>query len=311
MTDPAHDHHDENIARLGWDPDDPHGAQHHGEAKPKWGADVHHGHYIVKWQLQLGILALLLFFTALTVGVAQTEVFIMDAWDIEIPKWVNIVGAMSIATVKAVLVCAFFMQLRYDKALNTYAILFSLLGVGLFLTFTMIDLGGRGFNEEFKQGPVVAGGTGVGLSLARDGGPIGTSVSPEINTAGVSLAEHVYQVGIDKKGGPYEFWSYYYEKNYVKKGKEPHRHPRDETDTLERMGLAHHDAGSSANQTVRATGMTHGLFGEDDHHHEGHTDDGHDSGPTEPDHDAEGADHSDDTGGDHADSPASDEQPAG
>ncbi|MEL6740558.1 MAG: hypothetical protein AAFP26_07885 [Planctomycetota bacterium] len=58
MTDPAHDHHDENIARLGWDPDDPHGAQHHGEAKPKWGADVHHGHYIVKWQLQLGILAL-------------------------------------------------------------------------------------------------------------------------------------------------------------------------------------------------------------------------------------------------------------
>ena len=283
----------------------------------------------------------------------------MDAWDIEIPKWVNIVGAMSIATVKAVLVCAFFMQLRYDKALNTYAILFSLLGVGLFLTFTMIDLGGRGFNEEFKQGPVVAGGTGVGLSLAREGGPIGTSVSPEVNTAGVSLPAHVYDVALadwppykdaartkpkyDYKNNSkyafaqkyYEdeyytgnnthrgFWHFYYEKNYLKAGKDPHAHPRDEEhfasfvakfhDKLVAAGLeAHHGhGGASANQTVRATGMTHGLFGEDDHHHEGHTDDGHDSGPTEPDHDAEGADHSDDTGGDHADSPASDAQPAG
>lgn len=296
MTDPAHDRHDANIAELGWDPDDPHGAQHHGESSKKWGADVHHGHYIVKWQLQLGILAALLFFTALTVGVAQTEVFIMDAWDIEIPRWVNIVGAMTIATVKAILVCAFFMQLRYDKALNTYALLFSLLGVGLFLTFTMIDLGGRGFNQAFKQNPVVAGGTGVGLGQSRSDDVMGTTVSPDVNTAGVSLAQFVHESGIEKKGGPYEFWSYYYKKNYIDKGKEPHTHPRDETDTLARMGYHHGHHGSDANHAVRATGLTAGLFGDDDHHGD-HAQDGHD-GEHHDDDDHAHDEHDDDHGHD-------------
>ena len=49
--------------------------------------------------------------------------------------------AMVIATMKAFLVCAFFMPMWWDKSFNVLAFLSSLLFVSLFIGMTMIDTG--------------------------------------------------------------------------------------------------------------------------------------------------------------------------
>src|SRR6056297_2110282 len=105
----------ENVAQLGWDPDDPHGINpEHGE----------HHHFIADWRMQVTVLVILLFFTFLTVAFFRVEAWAEIAFGIHLPGWVNIVGAMSIATIKGLLVAAYFMQLKYDKVLNTFVLLF-------------------------------------------------------------------------------------------------------------------------------------------------------------------------------------------
>ena len=163
---------------------DPHGAQHG------------HEHVILSWQLLVGILMALFALTALTVFTAQAEVWIMDTWNIEIPRWVNIVGAMSIATVKALLVALFFMQLKYDKPLNGIVMLFCLFCVWLFLMFSMIDLGNRDKILEYKAEVPSLGGSGAGLNTALDTSKspaiMSSRLSPHIETGGVSLPEYAY-----------------------------------------------------------------------------------------------------------------------
>jgi cytochrome c oxidase subunit 4 len=182
-----HDHHapSAEAAALGWDPADPHGTNHpHGH-----GADGHHGHFIASNRMLLGILAALLFCTALTVGLAQAEVWVQNTWGITLPKWVNVWGVMSIATIKAMLVCMYFMGLRHDKPVNTYTLLASLICVGLFLGFSMIDLANRGHIMPYKQGEIVVGGTGVGLASSPRDPRFDVHLSPKVNTAGGPLVE--------------------------------------------------------------------------------------------------------------------------
>ena len=163
---------------------DPHGAGHHE-------------HVILSWQLLVGVLVTLLFLTALTVFTAQAEQWIMDTWQIHIPRWVNIVGAMSIATVKALLVCAFFMQLKYDKPLNSIVMLFCLFCVWLFLMFSMIDLGNRDKVIPYRAEVPSLGGTGYNLGEGLDTTQLGSAfgsprVSPHVTTGNQSLPEYVY-----------------------------------------------------------------------------------------------------------------------
>lgn len=144
---------------------------HFNELDPHGAEAGHHGHVIIGvTQLRL-VLGALLLFTALTVGIAQLEVWVQAEFDILLPKWVNIVVAMSIATVKSLLVLAIFMQLRYDNPINSIIVAFSLLGVALFLGFTSLDLLTRDRVYEFKAGQVVAGGTGSGVE-GTDGKPL-------------------------------------------------------------------------------------------------------------------------------------------
>lgn len=119
----------------------------------------HHEHVIVPPFVLRTVLTILLMFTVLTVGVAQAEEWAMGYFDIELPRWVNVVGAMTIAVIKAVLVMAYFMQLRFDTALNTVVMLFTFAAVGLFLFFTGLDLFTRDKIFDFKATYVVAGGT--------------------------------------------------------------------------------------------------------------------------------------------------------
>lgn len=260
MSQPAA--HAQNPASLSWDPEDPH-------------HNTQHSHHVISWQMLLLVLLALLFCTVLTVGVYNLEAWIESSFNVHIPRWVNVFGAMSIAIVKATLVCAFFMQLRYDKALNTFALLFCLLGVGLFLTFTMIDLNTRDAVEDFKSGELVVGGTGVGLDTPARDERFESRVSPYISTGGEDIVNFRREQAIANyfatedgahyahdpayEGNPAKaFWHHYYSTH----GEHPHHHPGDTENYFASLGFDHSDARSTANKSVPRHGHTPGLFDE-------------------------------------------------
>lgn len=250
----------ENKAQLGWDADDPHGMNpHHGE----------HHHFIADWRMQVSVLAILLFFTFLTVAFFRLEAWAEVAFGIHMPGWVNIAGAMSIATIKGFLVAAFFMQLKYDKLLNTFVLLFCLFGVGLFLALTMIDLGSRRLVNDFGPGEISMGGTGYGLNDAPADAGFSIKFSPKVNTQGMPL---IYQARLSGaySGDPHykgllayredpslneaHFWQQFYA------GHATQRDLLDEHDYFTQLGFGHHEQPSSAQMSRARHGLTPGLF---------------------------------------------------
>ena len=141
---------------------DAHGA--HGDIASFDEVNPHHEphaeHVIVSAFTNRVVLAILLFFTFATVGAANFESWIQDTFHILLPTWLNVFIALSIATVKAILVVLYFMQLRFDNLINSVVFCFSLFAFSLFLGFTAIDLGNRGKLYEFKEHEIVAGGAG-------------------------------------------------------------------------------------------------------------------------------------------------------
>jgi cytochrome c oxidase subunit 4 len=88
-----------------------------------------------------------------------------------IPLWLkidlgsaNVIIAMAIATTKATLVCLYFMHLKYDKRFNLIAFLSSLIFLGLFLGFTLLDINTREDAQPFAK-PIY-----TGRDLPLDGG---------------------------------------------------------------------------------------------------------------------------------------------
>jgi cytochrome c oxidase subunit 4 len=80
-----------------------------------------------------------------------------------IPLWLNIslgagnvIIAMAIATTKASLVVLVFMGLKYDKKFNAIAFLSSLIFLGLFLAFTLLDINTREDALPFAK-PIYSG----------------------------------------------------------------------------------------------------------------------------------------------------------
>lgn len=138
---------------------DPHGQHSHGQ---------HDSHVIIGPKTLLAVLAFLLMFTALTVAFARFEIYIQDAFNIMLPWWVNVIGAMTIASIKSLMVMAYFMQLKYDNPINSVAMLLCVFCLCIFLAFTGLDLFTRGNIYDYKAGPVVAGGTGKGIIGAND-----------------------------------------------------------------------------------------------------------------------------------------------
>ena len=166
--------------------------------------EEHHGHVIVSFWTLTAVLTVLLVFTVLTVAFSRGEMWAAHTFNVDIPQWVNISIALSIAVVKGILVLLFFMQLKYDNKVN--AVIFSacLFCVALFLGFSMIDLGSRGTIYEFKSAQIEKGGNGVGLSkvvidpetgkpkLDKDGKPVTEAITGSIVafSANRYIAEH-------------------------------------------------------------------------------------------------------------------------
>lgn len=143
-----------------FDAADPHG----------FGAGHHHGHVIVSRFTNRLVLAALLGFTLLTIGAAKGEVWFMETFNVVFPHWVNVVVALSIATIKSTLVLLFFMQLKYDNPINSVIFCFCLFGLALFLGFTWIDLDNRGRIYAYKQGEIIKGGTAFQRGALKQSG---------------------------------------------------------------------------------------------------------------------------------------------
>jgi cytochrome c oxidase subunit 4 len=71
----------------------------------------------------------LLFLTAVTVWATYMD----------LGRSGNLIIAMVIATIKASMVCAYFMHLKYDRPFNALVFSSSLLFVALFITLAMMD----------------------------------------------------------------------------------------------------------------------------------------------------------------------------
>ena len=95
----------------------------------KHAEDHEHGlAHVMPLSILFGTFVALLFFTGLTVFLADQHLGEIDIWI-----------ALAIATIKAGLVATYFMHLRYDKPINVLLFLFTLGFVALFFGITLID----------------------------------------------------------------------------------------------------------------------------------------------------------------------------
>jgi len=177
---------------------DPHGF-HEG--------DHDHGHVILPLRTLVVVLVALLFFTVLTVSAGFIEVWISEKFNVVIPTWVNVMVAMSIATIKGTLVLMYFMQLKYDNPLNTMIFLFCLFAFALFMGLTAIDLGNRDRIYPWKAQAIIPGGNSVGLATeaAPHSFPTGQSITTWAREREVAeLGPEKFQAKVDAKHPPEE-----------------------------------------------------------------------------------------------------------
>jgi len=101
------------------------------------------------------IFGALVFFTLLTIGVAQ----------VHLGEW-NFFVAVGIATIKASLVAMFFMHLKDDNRFNVLIFVGALLFMGVFFVYTMNDTQHRGqwdksYGTEVSDDGIEAPGRGL------------------------------------------------------------------------------------------------------------------------------------------------------
>jgi cytochrome c oxidase subunit IV len=219
-------------------------AAHHPSSEPLDQTDPHHdehhhGHVILPTFTLVSVLALLLFFTVLTVALSRIEIWAGTTFLVEIPNWVNIGIVLSIATIKSIMVGMYFMQLKYDHPINSIIFLFCLFAFGLFLSFTMIDLGTRGHIYAYKGVERQLGGMGINISEQNAG------IAPALSTGGVPIALYWREVEIERlseKYGVEEGTRRYWEKYELSHGYRPavaeaRRIPSDASISRGRTGL--------------------------------------------------------------------------
>lgn len=281
----SHDAPQHGSASQGYDWSDPHHFHHGPDA-----LDHSDHHHASPWQLLVGILGILLALTALTVFSAEAERWLIGL-GVHISHFWNVVIALSIALVKAVLVCMYFMHLKNDSPLNTMILLTTIFVFGLFLLFTGIDLYERDAVNPFKAQYVQAGGTGVGM--APGGGSFRTGIADarkqqRIDKYAAEFAKangHLNDQGApaptdqDVHAAEAKFWAdFYHHKIEDHPEHLPERHAYD-TNDHHADWVAHHLAEhgahhvSDASTSVPRHGRTPGLFSTDAH--DEHGGDGH------------------------------------
>jgi cytochrome c oxidase subunit 4 len=108
-------------------------------------AHTHHKHEHGGAALYVRTLLALLILTAITVGASYIDF-----------GSGNVVIALFIATIKAIIVALFFMHLRWDKPVNAVIACAAFLFLGIFLMFDFLDFGTRDGLQPVNLAPVVA-----------------------------------------------------------------------------------------------------------------------------------------------------------
>ena len=103
------------------------------ETEPTEHAEHHEIGHIVSVKFLFATCAALLILTILTVAASK-----IDFTRYGLPE-MNIAVALTIAVIKASIVCLFFMHLFWDRPINAYIIIIALAFVGIFIGFTMTD----------------------------------------------------------------------------------------------------------------------------------------------------------------------------
>jgi cytochrome c oxidase subunit IV len=107
-------------------------ASHQSKSHAADGSHDDHGHgmgHVASVKVLLGTWGILMVLTVVTVLVTR----------VDLGANLNLLVAMAIATVKATLVCLYFMHLRYDKLFHTVIFVSAILLATLFVTFTLMD----------------------------------------------------------------------------------------------------------------------------------------------------------------------------
>lgn len=100
-----------------------------------------HSHFIVPVRYYVWTFVALLILTGLTVMVSRYDFGAL-----------NIYIAMAVAVVKASLVILFFMGLKWETPFIRMILIFSVIFMGIFLTFTLADIGTRGDVDMQQHG---------------------------------------------------------------------------------------------------------------------------------------------------------------
>ena len=101
-----------------------------------------HGHHGPPLSTYYTVFGILIFLTFVTIGVGQVTF---------LPPAVTLAAAMIISSVKAYLVCKYFMLLGYTDRFYTFILILSLFMLGLMLLFTAVDWGTRGEVNPVEQ----------------------------------------------------------------------------------------------------------------------------------------------------------------
>lgn len=120
--------------------------------------EEHHGHgvgHVVSPKILIATCIALLVLTAITVLVAYIDFSQYNIYEL------NIIVALTVAVIKASLVCLFFMHLYWDRPFNSFVLVMSLAFVALFMGFAMIDV------SEYSPSFVPGEPTGVEMRLGE------------------------------------------------------------------------------------------------------------------------------------------------
>jgi cytochrome c oxidase subunit IV len=136
-------------------------------------------------KLYVGVFIALVTLTLITVLTSRPNAFGIPIPDPDFDGWtggsgINLGLAMVIATIKATLVCTFFMHLKDDNRFNALVFVGSVLFAGVFLAYTMNDTAYRGHTGDPFQGVAVSPLTGE-----RAPGGITTAFHGEEPEAGI------------------------------------------------------------------------------------------------------------------------------
>lgn len=137
-------------------------------------AHAAHVHITPYWPM-FWVFVLLLAFTALTVWSSNIHHLWIGNTEIVLGTTLHILIAMTIAVIKAALVAAYFMHLRYDQPMNTVVAGATVFAVILFIGLTVTDSGTRNVIDPIEHVKVVAGGDGHFLpdgSVAKGKGTV-------------------------------------------------------------------------------------------------------------------------------------------